>query len=74
VCNMGDLVQNCINIIFFFAGYNADIICLQEVDSKVFSNDLIPILSSVGFNGIFHKKGGTVSEGLACIFHESRFK
>lgn len=55
-------------------GYNADIICLQEVDSKVFTNDLIPTLSSVGFNGVFHKKGGAVSEGLACIFHESRFR
>ena len=58
----------------FCAGYNADIICLQEVDSKVFSNDLSPILSSVGFDGVFGKKGGTVSEGLACIFHKSRFK
>jgi len=55
-------------------GYNADIICLQEVDCKVFSNDLIPTLSSVGFDGVFGKKGGTVSEGLACIFHKSRFK
>jgi 2',5'-phosphodiesterase len=58
----------------FFTGYNADIICLQEVDSKVFTNDLIPTLSSVGFNGVFHKKGGAVSEGLTCMFHESRFK
>lgn len=55
-------------------GYNADIICLQEVDSKVFSNDLIPALSSVGFDGVFGKKGGAVSEGLACMFHKSRFK
>jgi len=48
--------------------------CLQEVDSKVFSNDLIPALSSVGFDGVFGKKGGAVSEGSACMFHKSRFK
>ena len=58
----------------FITGYNSDIICLQEVDSKVFDNDLLPTLSSVGYNGIFNKKGGTVSEGLACLFHESRFR
>ncbi|XP_069691663.1 2',5'-phosphodiesterase 12 isoform X1 [Periplaneta americana] len=55
-------------------GYNADIICLQEVDSKVFQYDLNPILSSIGYDGIFSKKGGAVSEGLACIFRKSRFR
>lgn len=55
-------------------GYNADLICLQEVDSKVFNYDLLPVLSSEGYDGVFEKKGKTVSEGLACFFHSSKFK
>ena len=33
-------------------GYNSDIICLQEVDKKVFEGDLLPRLSSLGFFGL----------------------
>ncbi|XP_049832497.1 2',5'-phosphodiesterase 12 [Schistocerca gregaria] len=55
-------------------GYNADLICLQEVDSKVFNYDLLPVLSSEGYDGVFEKKGKTVSEGLACFFHSSKYK
>ncbi|XP_046399751.1 2',5'-phosphodiesterase 12 [Ischnura elegans] len=54
-------------------GYNADLICLQEVDSKVFEFDLTPVLGSIGFDGVFQRKGGVV-EGLACFFHKSKFK
>lgn len=55
-------------------GYKADIICLQEVDSKVFDADLKPIFSSYGFESEFSKKGGQVSEGMACIFNASKFQ
>jgi len=55
-------------------GYHADIICLQEVDQKVFDWDLEPTLTSLGFSGVFHKKGGQVSEGLSCFFHTSKFR
>ncbi|XP_040577998.1 LOW QUALITY PROTEIN: 2',5'-phosphodiesterase 12 [Lepeophtheirus salmonis] len=54
-------------------GYHGDIICLQEVDRKVFKYDLLPILSEVGFNGVFETKGGDLSEGLACFWRESKF-
>nr|CAD7576669.1 unnamed protein product [Timema californicum] len=54
-------------------GYNADVICLQEVDSKIFDLDLTPVLGYVGYEGVFHRKGGTVSEGVACLFHKSKF-
>nr|CAD7597968.1 unnamed protein product [Timema genevievae] len=37
-------------------GYNADLICLQEVDSKIFDLDLTPVLGSVGYEGVFHRK------------------
>ncbi|CAG5021619.1 unnamed protein product [Parnassius apollo] len=55
-------------------GYNADIICLQEVDSKVFNNSLQPFLGSEGFSGLFYKKGKTVAEGLACFYRQTRFE
>ncbi|XP_044742172.1 2',5'-phosphodiesterase 12 isoform X2 [Chrysoperla carnea] len=55
-------------------GYKADLICLQEVDEKVFTYDLIPVLSELGYSGIFHKKGGTVTEGLCCLYDSNRFK
>ncbi|XP_063242237.1 2',5'-phosphodiesterase 12 isoform X3 [Bacillus rossius redtenbacheri] len=55
-------------------GYHSDIICLQEVDSRVFDHDLVPVMGSVGYDGVFHRKGGTVNEGLAVLFRTSRFK
>lgn len=56
------------------AGYNADIICLQEVDRKVFSNDLEPLFSNLDYESTFSLKGGLVAEGLACFFNSNRFK
>lgn len=47
--------------------------CMQEVDSKVFDLDLIPVLSKTGAQGVFSRKGN-ISEGLACIFRTNRFK
>ncbi|CAG9566998.1 unnamed protein product [Danaus chrysippus] len=43
-------------------GYNADIICLQEVDGKIFNKCLKPFLDGDNFNGLFYKKGKTVAE------------
>lgn len=58
----------------FIVGYKADIICLQEVDNKVFDGDLAPILSLLDYQGVFSKKGGQVSEGMACFFNTTRFR
>jgi len=55
-------------------GYNADILCLQEVDSKVFNTYLEPTFARLGFSGVFAKKGGDVSEGMSCIFNSRKFK
>lgn len=60
--------------LLFILGYKADIICLQEVDNKVFESDLKPIFSSLGFGAEFSKKGGQVSEGTACIYNGSKFR
>ncbi|XP_018323027.1 2',5'-phosphodiesterase 12 isoform X2 [Agrilus planipennis] len=55
-------------------GYNADIICLQEVDKKVYENDLQPVLSNFGYQSDLCLKGGQVAEGLACFYNEQRFR
>ncbi|XP_045511481.1 2',5'-phosphodiesterase 12 [Colias croceus] len=55
-------------------GYNADIICLQEVDKKVFDYSLSCLLENEGLKGLFYKKGKTVAEGLSCFYRENRFR
>ncbi|CAI9718258.1 Hypothetical predicted protein [Octopus vulgaris] len=55
-------------------GYNADLICLQEVDKKVFEHDLLPDLSLSGFEGLLCLKAGQVPEGSATFFNKSKFK
>ncbi|XP_039765003.1 2',5'-phosphodiesterase 12-like isoform X2 [Pararge aegeria] len=55
-------------------GYNADIICLQEVDRKIFNSSLLSFLACDGLKGLFYKKGKLVAEGLACFYRENRFR
>lgn len=55
-------------------GYNSDIICLQEVDNKIFQHCLKPILGCEGMNGVFYQKGKAVAEGLACFYRRDRFE
>lgn len=54
-------------------GYNADILCLQEVDYKVFDLDLVPFLGEQDMHGV-HDKKGTTPEGLATFFRTDRFE
>lgn len=53
-------------------GYNGDIICLQEVDSKIFDLDLVPFLRMSDYVGTFQPKGNT-AEGLATFFNSNKF-
>ncbi|MCL4119593.1 UNVERIFIED_CONTAM: hypothetical protein GTU68_018115 [Idotea baltica] len=54
-------------------GYKADLICLQEVDEKVFLRDLQPVLLNYGLEGVFKTKGGpSVSEGLATFYRTDK--
>ncbi|XP_014259639.1 2',5'-phosphodiesterase 12 [Cimex lectularius] len=55
-------------------GYKADIICLQEVDVKIFEYDLSFLLGCVDFAGEMAKKNGTVSEGVATFFNKTKFR
>jgi len=61
-------------LVHFFAGYNADIICLQEVDKKVFERDLCPRLEEVGLSGHVRMKYGEVAEGSAIFYRNDRFR
>jgi 2',5'-phosphodiesterase len=54
-------------------GYNADILCMQEVDFKVFELDLIPFLNEQTMSGV-HEKKGTTPEGLATFYRTDRFE
>ncbi|XP_014482436.1 PREDICTED: 2',5'-phosphodiesterase 12 isoform X2 [Dinoponera quadriceps] len=54
-------------------GFNSDIICLQEVDSKIYERDLLPSLSMLNYDGVFVTKN-EVSEGLAMFFNHERFE
>ncbi|XP_076985026.1 2',5'-phosphodiesterase 12 isoform X3 [Tamandua tetradactyla] len=51
-------------------GYNADLICLQEVDRAVFSDSLVPALEAFGLEGVFRIKQ---HQGLATFYRKSKF-
>lgn len=54
-------------------GYHSDIVCMQEVDAKVFDLDLTICLEHDGFSGTYQRKGDT-AEGLATFFHKEKFR
>lgn len=56
-------------------GYNADLICLQEVDEKTYHRDLSPVLQSFGnMKGDFAVKSGNAAEGAAVFYDAARFR
>ncbi|KAG9337072.1 hypothetical protein JZ751_029840 [Albula glossodonta] len=55
------------------SGYNADIVCLQEVDKGVFTDSLSPALDAFDMDGVFKIKDKQ-HEGLATYFRRSKFK
>ncbi|CAN9512602.1 unnamed protein product [Ophioblennius macclurei] len=55
------------------AGYNADIVCLQEVDKGVFADSLTPALDAFGLDGVFRIKEKQ-HEGLATFYRRSKFR
>ncbi|XP_065701508.1 2',5'-phosphodiesterase 12 [Patagioenas fasciata] len=54
------------------AGYNADLICLQEVDKSVFVDSLAPALDAFGLEGLFRIKEKQ-HEGLATFYRRAKF-
>ena len=70
-----------VTIIFSnITGYNSDIICLQEVDRKVFNHELISAFDVFGYNGSLQVKAGSQEEGPdspegeAIFFRRSKFR
>ncbi|XP_026675284.1 2',5'-phosphodiesterase 12 [Ceratina calcarata] len=53
-------------------GFNSDIICLQEVDSKVYTNDLMMSLNELNYDGVLNLKND-MREGLAIFYNRERF-
>ncbi|XP_058063253.1 2',5'-phosphodiesterase 12 [Anopheles bellator] len=54
-------------------GYQADLLCLQEVDGKVFELDLMPILRQNRYVGHYQAKC-RVAEGLATFYDTEKFE
>ena len=61
-------------VFYFPLGYNADVICLQEVDKKVFEKALEPSLQDTGFSGLLSLKCGDVAEGTAIFYRNNKFR
>lgn len=55
------------------SGYNADIICLQEVDQKVFQHYYRNKFLEKNYKAYFHRKGNRLPEGLVCAYDTNRF-
>ncbi|KAG7246451.1 hypothetical protein CRUP_038136, partial [Coryphaenoides rupestris] len=55
------------------AGYRADLLCLQEVDTGVFEDRLSPALDAYGLDGTFRVKDRQ-NEGLATFYRRSRLR
>jgi len=55
------------------AGFNADVLCLQEVDRSAFHEELLPALADLGFDGTYLNKAGTVKEGEALFYRASKW-
>ncbi|CAL7939661.1 unnamed protein product [Xylocopa violacea] len=53
-------------------GYNSDVICLQEVDGKVYDNDLQMSLNALNYDSVFNYKN-EMHEGLAIFYNRERF-
>lgn len=54
-------------------GYHSDIICLQEVDSKVFKNDLQMMMETDGMHGSLKRKGA-MPEGMVTFYNTKKFR
>ncbi|XP_065172268.1 2',5'-phosphodiesterase 12-like [Atheta coriaria] len=54
-------------------GYNADVLCCQEVDNKIYSFYFRPEFHKINYGSIYNKKGNRIPEGLAIFYNKSRF-
>lgn len=52
----------------------ADVLCLQEVQSDHYDTFYVPKLTAMGFTGVFKKRTGDKPDGCAIFFRDSKFE
>ncbi|XP_077997453.1 2',5'-phosphodiesterase 12-like [Glandiceps talaboti] len=55
-------------------GYNADIICLQEMGKTLYNTVLYPALQLEGMEGMYTGKVGSIREGEAIFYCKDKFR
>ena len=61
-------------LMYEILAYNADVICLQEVDTAIYDTLLRPVLESKGYQGFYSNKASTQQEGCAMFWSTSCFE
>lgn len=54
-------------------GYRCDVMCLQEVDQRIFEHDFQLQFGRNGMKGVYAKKG-SLPEGLAVFYNSNKFR
>ncbi|XP_076011216.1 protein angel homolog 2 isoform X2 [Genypterus blacodes] len=60
------------NLLAEMQNYNADILCLQEVQEDHYENQIKPALQALGYQCEFKKRTGRKPDGCAVVFRTSR--
>ncbi|XP_030845658.1 glucose-repressible alcohol dehydrogenase transcriptional effector-like [Strongylocentrotus purpuratus] len=53
---------------------DADIVCLQEVETDYYHQTLLPELQKLGYHGVHHQKALGIREGVATFYRSERFR
>ena len=61
-------------LIYEILSYEADVICLQEVDATIYDTLLRPVLENKGYQGFYSNKASTQQEGCAMFWSTSCFE
>ncbi|KPA82271.1 hypothetical protein ABB37_03379 [Leptomonas pyrrhocoris] len=69
-----DLENRKVRIAQELLAYHADLVCLQECGRDVFQSFLLPVMRAAGYDGVYMNKCGTVKEGCAFLFRQSRYE
>lgn len=63
------------NVNYLCLAYKPDILCMQEVESKMFNRELSPLLKQyMNMCGVYLRKSGRRHEGLSCFYSCDKFK
>ena len=54
--------------------FHPDIVCLQEVTKRRYTNYLMPAMECAGFSGHFASKAGEMPEGEVILYRRDRFE